>query len=504
MTPLDALYHQVADNPHGLAFVDGDSRWSYARLAEQARRVARGMLDHGIRKGDRIVLHMPNRPELAVALYACFHIAAIAVPMNIRLKSAELAPLLERLRPALYIGHTSLADVTRTIDTSILPLDRCIIAGTAGQGWYEHSWEKLPGEADPVLPAPDVHSHALLLCTSGTTGISKFVVYTAANLGPVMDLVGNWGIRENRRVLLVLPMVHASGLSVFMSCIRFGVGMVMLERFDPDGVLDAIEKHRCDWLGGLPFTYDALLKSQAARPRNVDSLRFCASGADACPPQIQTTFPRVFGVPLVNIWGATEALGSLTYGLEPGPVSRVAEGAEARLADDAGTPVPPGEIGELLVRGPNVTIGYWAGPDATEKALEDGWWRSGDLMRQDEKGNLWFVSRKKDVIVRGGSNISPVEVERVLSAHPAVIDAVVVGMPDEVLGQRVAGFVQLKDGTAPTVVTDILNAAKSQLADYKAPEHLEPIAAIPRNALGKADRKALAAMLAQRRSGVAA
>jgi acyl-CoA synthetase (AMP-forming)/AMP-acid ligase II len=503
MTPLAALYHQVANNPDGVAFIDGRDPWTYARFAEQAGRVARGLLDRGIRKGDRIVLHMPNRPELAIALYACFHIGAIAVPMNIRLKAAELAPLLQRLQPALYIGHASLSDVVLAIGASILPLDRRFTVGTVRGARYEQPWEKLMGESGAVLPAQDRHSHALLLGTSGTTGTPKFVVHTAATLGAGTDLLGNWGIRENRRVLLVLPMVHVSGLCLFLTCIRFGLSMIMLERFEPDTVLDAIEKHRCDWLVCLPFMYDALLKSQAGRPRNMDSLRFCIAGGDVCPLQLQIDFPRVFGVSLFSIWAATEAAGSLTYGLEPGPVSRVNKGAEARLVDDAGAPVLPGEVGELQVRGPNVSIGYWAGPDAIKDAPQDGWWRSGDLMRQDEKGNLLFVSRKKDLIVRGGSNISPVEVERVLASHPAVIDAAVVGIPDKVLGQRVAGFVQLKAGAAPTTVNDVLKAATSQLADYKVPEHLEAIAAIPRNALGKADRKALAETLVQRRLGAA-
>ncbi len=232
-------------------------------------------------------------------------------------------------------------------------------------------------------------------------------------------------------------MDHASGLSVFITCIRFGVSMIMLERFDPDAVLDAIEKHRCDWLGGLPFMYDSPLKSHAGRPRNIESLRFCGTGGDVCPLQFQIDFPRVFRVALVCISACTEVLGSLTYGLESGAVSRVNEGAEVRVVDDAGAPCRRAKSATAGARPQRVSIGYWAGPDAIENALERGWYRTGDLMRSDEKGNLSFVSRKKDLIIRGGSNISPVEVERVLAAHPAVIDAAVVGLPDELLGRRV-------------------------------------------------------------------
>ena len=206
----------------------------------------------------------------------------------------------------------------------------------------------------------------------------------------------------------------------------------------------------------------------------------------------------MFGTRLRSFWAATEAAGSLTYGLESGPVSRVVTGASrCRLIDDNGAPVPRGEIGELALRGPNVTIGYWAGPGAIEDAPKDGWFRTGDLMRQGDNDDLWFVSRKKDVIIRGGLNISPVEIERVLTAHPAVRDAAVVGVPDGALGQRVAGFVQMERGTRGIILKEILAGVTALLADYKVPESLEIVDAIPRNGLGKIDRKSLMAMVSR-------
>src|SRR5262249_6805284 len=152
----------------------------------------------------------------------------------------------------------------------------------------------------------------------------------------------------------------------------------------------------------------------------------CLSCGDVCPLRLQHEFAATFGIPLRSVWGATEAVGSLTYGSGPGPVSRIGRGVQVRLVDDAGLPVPRGEAGELLLREPNVSIGYWGGRGVIEDAPEDGWYRTGDLMRQDETGDLWFVSRKKDLIIRGGSNVSPVEAERVLASHPAVSDAAVV------------------------------------------------------------------------------
>jgi acyl-CoA synthetase (AMP-forming)/AMP-acid ligase II len=247
------------------------------------------------------------------------------------------------------------------------------------------------------------------------------------------------------------------------------------------------------------------MERQKARPREVDSLRFSVTGGDVSPLSLQKEFPAVFGTPLHSVWAATETVGSLTYGLEDGPVSRIAKGAEVRLVDAAGLPVPSGETGELEVRGPNVSPGYWGGPGKIEGAPKDGWYRTGDLIRQDAKGDLWFVSRKKDIIIRGGTNISPVEVEHILlAAHPAVKDAAVVGVPDEVLGERVFGFVQLEPDAQNVKLADILATTKSQLADYKVPEQLKIIDKIPRNALGKIDRAVLVSMIQQKNNSLAA
>ena len=216
--------------------------------------------------------------------------------------------------------------------------------------------------------------------------------------------------------------------------------------------------------------------------------------------QLQVDFEATFGAPLRNIWGATEVIGSLRPGLQRGPVTRIAPGAEIRLVDDEGREVPRGKVGEFLVRGPYVTVGYWVGPDRIDDATRDGWYHSGDLMRQGEGDELWFVGRKKDIIIRGGSNIAPAEVEQVLLSHPLVRDAAVFGVPDPVLGQRVAAIVQLSSGAGGGVrhgsmlaLGEIMKDAKLQLADYKAPERLWAVDAVPRNPLGKVDRRAAAA-----------
>jgi acyl-CoA synthetase (AMP-forming)/AMP-acid ligase II len=436
---------------------------------------------------------MANLPELVIAYHACFRVGAIAAPLNIRFKTAELRSLLLRLRPALYIGQAALYSQVAFIASSILAANRRFVVDRAVNDPRVQPWTNLFAETngEPVRVAPDADAPAVLLTTSGTTGEPKFVTHTLATLSEAAKSFEHWDLDGDQITTLFCPMVHGSGLFTMLACIQLGVPFILFERFDPDAILDAIERHRCTWALGLPFMFGALLRRQRARPRNVDSLRTCVAGGDICPPQLQDQFPSFFGIPLRSFWVSTEACGSLTYGLQPGPVSRIVTGTQVRLVDDNRRPVPRGEVGELVVRGPHVTIGYWAGPGQIKDAPEEGWFHTGDLMQQDEKGDLWFVSRKKQLIVRGGSKISPVEIERVLMAHPAVGDAAVVGVPDPDLGQRVAGFVQLADSAQSADADEILAFATERLADYKVPETLEIVDKIPRNTFGKIDRQLL-------------
>lgn len=496
MTPIQTLYDRAAKNPNDTAFIAADDKWTFGRFAAEVQRVAHELTARGIQKGDRIALHLPNCPELAVAVYACFHIGAIAVPVNNRFKGPELKAMLQHLQPALYVGNAELYGEVQALSSSIVPPQRCFITGGNGDNGLAQRWtDLLQGVSCDVPMASDIHAPALLLQTSGTTGIPKFVIHTLSTVAATAENTKYLELGGSHTPIVACPMVHASGLFTFIGCIHHGDRIVLFERFDPDAVLDAIERHGCSWQLGLTFMWAAMLERQRLRRRNVETLRFCLSAGDVCPPQLQREFGIEFGVSLYSVWGASESIGSLAYGLQPGPISRVAPGAQVRLVDDAGVTVSQGEVGELLVRGPNVSVGYWGGPGVIEGAPKDGWYQTGDLMRQDESGNLWFVGRKKDIIIRGGSNISPVEVETVLRACPAVGDAAVAGIPDDTFGQRVVGFVQLEHDAPAEVVNDILEVARTQLADYKMPERLQVVSSIPRNATGKVDRTALLVLM---------
>lgn len=426
MTPIESLRFQAETCPKHIAFISRFNIWTYERLMADAERMARALAARGVRQGDRVALHMGNIPEMAIAYYGCFRIGAIACPLGTRLKTAELRPMLRRLRPALYIGQAEFHPQIAGIEPEILASNSQFTVDDLPE--VALSWATLLHDAPykAVLRDPDIHSPAVLLTTSGTTGQPKFVTHTPATLSAIADAWAHLGFRRDLIAMHCVPMVHSSGLYTMLGCVRHGVPLVLLERFDPEAVLDAVEIHRCSCMLGLPFMYAALLESQRKRPRRVNSLRLCLTAGDVCPGRVQQDFPYSFGVPLHSFWASTETIG-LTFSSRFGPVSRVAPGTEVRIADDKGKPVPRGEVGELLIRSPCVSVGYWEGPDQIKDATVAGWFRTGDFMRQGDGDELWFVSRKKDLIVRGGSNIAPVEIETVLKAHPAVRDAAVFG-----------------------------------------------------------------------------
>lgn len=497
VTPIDALAQQARTRPESTAFVFHEGIWTYRRLADEAERVARGLAAKGVKAGERVVLHMMNWPEMLIAYFACLRLGAIAAPLRTAFKFAELAPMLQRLKPALYIGESDLYRNVAPVDTDILSQRKRFVVDAVDEKDGVQTWDVLKQAAHADLPTPPSYEPAVLINTSGTTGQPKFVAHTPDTLAATTDLLcKHVGLAADDVIVAPMPMAHVSGVVCSLTFIQHGVPFFVSESFDADTVLDNIERHRCTWALGFPFQYAALLDAQRAKPRDLSSLRICLTGPDVCPIDLQERVTSTFGAPLYNFWGASEVVGSLTFGLENGPVVRIVEGAQVRLVDEAGADVPHGEIGELLIRGANVFAGYWNDPAATEQSLKAGWYHTGDLMRRGEGDDLWFVSRKKDIIIRGGTNISPVEVEEALVAsHPAVEEAAVVGTPDAVLGQRVFGFVKLAAGTKKTVVAEILRSVAKRLASYKVPEDLQVLDALPRNALGKVDRNLLQAMI---------
>jgi long-chain acyl-CoA synthetase len=478
------------------AFVSNGESWTYERFAAMVDQLTAGLLRRGIARGERVALHLTNGPEFAACYFACFRIGAIAAPLNLRFKSAELDTALQRIKPSLYIGDADLYKRVAAIDPAPLPPEACFLLGTplraAAQEW--RSLLTAPDTVGPISP-PDGHAPAILLLTSGTTGTPKLVAHSLATMEAAIVNLITLGFDHGGSLALLRPMVHASGLFYLLSAIRREMTVVLLDTMDPDQILNALETRRCTVFPVPLVSCAALTQGQRFRQADLSSLRTTVISADVCPAGRQEAFEDTFGLPLKSFFASTEATFPFTCGLRSGDVGSPHAGTEVKLVGEDGNPVGRGETGELLVRGAHVALGYWHGPGIVE-AFEDGWYRSGDMMRQTGSGDFQFTGRRKDLIVRAGSNISPLEVEQVLSAHPDVEEAAVIGVPDAILGQRVIGFVRLRPDAAENSLDLILSAARPLLADYKLPERLLRLDQMPRTPLGKIDRIALGAILA--------
>jgi long-chain acyl-CoA synthetase len=431
------------------------------------------------------------RQNLAIAYLACFQLGAVAAPINLRFKQFELEDIFSRLQPKAYIGDAHrLEPLGAYLDRNVAPSRRFIVGETNfAQG---APWASLV-DHEPLVHAAEVDGNApaVLLTTSGTTGKPKFVAHSQATL--LEGATRLHGMSEGDRLAFFLPMVHASGIFIFIAALLSGASVVMLDGTDPEKILDGIEKYKCTTLFTFPVIVAQLVSCQRASSRNLGSMRLYVTGGDACHPHIRDTFQNIVGIPLRSVWGSTEALGSLAISDGADPAYGPMRGVETRLVDYEGKPVNRGETGQLMIRGPHVALGYWEASHIT--SFPDGWYPTGDAMRQNEDGHYEFVARLKDLIVRAGSNISPVEVEQVILLHSEVFDAGVVGVPDTELGQRVVGFVQLRAGASSGLLDDILRFVQGRLADYKAPDRLISLPQIPRNAFGKVDRSALVKMI---------
>ena len=483
------------------AIIRGPESWTYNRLLAEVDLLAAGLAAAGIQAGDRVALHIATGPEIVLCYLACFRLGAIAAPLNLRIKTPELEDMLRRLKPSLYIGDAAHYPLVKPIGTDVLPTDARFVIGdpvdATARPWSSLSSSMLASgtlarDILASLDAPDPTAPTILLASSGTTGRPKLIAHSQATIREAAIRIGMFDMRAGDRIVLFLPMVHASGFFISMAGLLKGATLVMPEAANPGAILDSIQAERCSWMGAMPTGYLPLIEEQRRHPRDVSSLRFCVSGGDVCLPGQQEAFPSLFNTPLRSAWASTEGFGALTYGLNPGPVSRLSIRTEIRLADAAGNTVARGEPGEMLLRGPSIALGYWQGPGLWD-AFPDGWYATGDIMREDESGHLRFISRSRDLIIRAGSNISPAEVENILGSHPAVQDAGVIGLPDPVLGQRVIAFVQLKDDAEEAGQLDeIQRSISTRLADYKLPEQIFVVKEIPRNTLGKIDRAALA------------
>ena len=471
-----------------------DTVLTYAELDAASARVAEMLRARGINPGDRVGIMLPNVPQFAIAYYGVLRAGGVVVPMNVLLKQREVA---------FYLGDSQARLVFAWHE----------FAGEAALGASEAGAEVIvvsPGEfqevpTDGTTPAAVAEragdETAVILYTSGTTGTPKGAELTHAGLARNVDvlLAGNmFGLEAQDVVLGALPLFHAFGQACSLNAtISAGACLALLPRFDAAKALGLLASERVTVFEGVPTMYSALLNHPARERADVSALRLCVSGGAALPVEVLHGFEAAFDCKVLEGYGMSETSPVIAFNhsdreRKAGSVGTPIAGVEIRLVDEARTDVAPGHSGEIAVRGHNVMKGYWERPDATAEAIDpDGWFYTGDIGRVDADGYYFIVDRKKDMIIRGGYNVYPREIEEVLYEHPAVREAAVIGIPHAALGEEVAAAVALKPD-ADVTSDELRDFVKRQVAAYKYPRELWLVDELPKGPTGKVLKRQIA------------
>jgi long-chain acyl-CoA synthetase len=462
----------------------GDQGTTYRDLDERSRRIAGLLAERGVRAGDRVGIMLPNIPDFAAVYYGVLRAGAVVVPMNPLLKAREVTHYLaDSGATVIFTGAMSTAEVlagAATVDAQVVVVDL--------------TFTEMLSTATPVdrMVDRDGSDTAVILYTSGTTGTPKGAELTHDNLTRNAEVVAErlFQLTADDVIFGGLPLFHSFGQTCTLNtAIAAGACLVLLPRFDPAQALTIMATHRATVFAAVPTMYGALLTVPDRESYDVSALRVCLSGGAALPVEVLREFDDAFGCRVLEGYGLSETSPVASFNhpdrqRKAGSIGTPVDGVEMRVVDRDGNEVARGEVGEIVIRGHNVMKGYWQRPAETAAAIPDGWFRTGDLGRADEDGYFFIVDRKKDMIIRGGYNVYPREIEEVLYEHPDVAEAAVVGVPDALLGEEVAAAVALSHGA--TVTVDELRAyVKARVAAYKYPRHVWLVDSLPKGATGK-------------------
>jgi long-chain acyl-CoA synthetase len=471
-----------------------DRTTTFAEFDAAAGRVATLLARAGIDPGDRVGLMLPNTPAFAIVFYGIMHRGAIAVPMNTLLKAHEAEFYLSNTGTKALFATPAVAEEVRSAAAEVdAP---CWIVDDAG---LAELIADLPEQGAPVERADD--DVAVILHTSGTTGKPKGAMLTHGGLGRNADVSVRTllKIAPDDVVMGCLPLFHVFGLTCALnSAVLAGATLTLIPRFDPRKVLEVIERDGVTVFEGVPTMYSALLSvASEAAPEAARSLRVCISGGAALPVQVLTEFEKAFGCTVLEGYGLSESSPVAAFNhpnrrRKVGSIGTPIEGVRMRVVAPDGAEVPRGYTGEIQIRGHNVMKGYWNQPDATTDTItQDGWLATGDVGRLDEDGYFYIVDRTKDMIIRGGYNVYPREIEEVLYEHPAVAEAAVIGIPHDSLGEEVGAAVALKDGSS-TDPDELREYVKARVAAYKYPRRVWLVDALPKGPTGKVLKREIA------------
>ncbi|MFI9389519.1 long-chain fatty acid--CoA ligase [Streptomyces bauhiniae] len=469
------LAENARRRPDRTALVEGDLRLTFAEAWRRSLARAGALADLGVRPGDRVALMAPNTAEFPLAYYAAMAVGGVVVPVHLLLSAAEVEHVLKDSGATLLLAHPAQEATARA---AAEPLGiRVVVLG--------EELEKLAADAEPphsyVTRSAD--DPAVVFYTSGTTGVPKGAVLSHFNI--VMNATVNAfdanDIRPDDIVLGALPLFHAFGQTVSLnSTWRAGATLVLLPRFDAARAVEIMVQERVNTFHGVPTMFVSLA-AVAADAAALPELRLCISGGASLPVAVLEKFESAFGARIYEGYGLSETSPAATvnqpvFGTRAGTIGHPLWGVDAEIAradvEDRVELLPPGELGEVVIRGHNVFSGYLGRPEATAEALVDGWFRTGDLGTKDEDGFLRIVDRKKDVIIRGGYNVYPREVEEVLARHPEIAQVAVIGLPDELHGEEICAVVVPAPGSTPDAAA-ITEWSKEHLGKHKYPRRVE-------------------------------
>ncbi|HWI64670.1 MAG TPA: long-chain fatty acid--CoA ligase [Symbiobacteriaceae bacterium] len=514
------LFEQIRKHPDRTALLFFGKKMSYRELGEQIDRFAQGLINRlKIKKGDRVGIILPNCPQNVIATVGVQRAGGIPVQFNPMYVSREIAYQVRDAGCKAMVtldlfwhkvkeaGGTDTYIVTGMPEYLPFPLNLLFPlkakAPKIAPNEAIRFADLLKEDASGFQPVGVkwTEEPAILMYTGGTTGVSKGVMLTHYNLTANIMQITEWLQRPadgHDTVLCVLPMFHSYGLTAALGyALATGSTCILVPKFDARDILKLIQKHKPNSFPGVPTIYTALLHDPEIAKFDLSSIEFCVSGAAPLPVELMQQFESVTGASILEGYGLTET-SPVTHSnpmkgrRKPGSVGLPYPNTEVRIIDlETGEDLPLGQEGEVLLRGPQVMKGYWNKPEETAAILKDGWLYTGDIGRMDEDGYLYIVDRKKDMIIAGGFNIYPREIDEILYQHPAVLEACSVGVADEYRGESVKAFVVLKPGAAATE-QEILEFCKERLAAYKRPRSVEFLDALPKSTVGKVLRRVLA------------
>ena len=476
-----------------------DTTLTYAQVDEISGRIATSLLGLGLVRGDKVAVQLPNLPQFLFCYFGIMKAGLVMVPLNPLLKAPEIAYHLDNSDTRLLVTFEMFAEEAvkgaPDVPTYVVNLPGNDVR-PAGTKHFDELY--FADDTRDIVPT-DADETAVLLYTSGTTGKPKGAELTHLNLYMNCTVAGQlFGFRDDDIGVAVLPLFHVFGLSsVLNTSVRYGGTIVLVPRFELEPVVEAIEKHRCTIFSGVPTMYFGLLNMDTTG-RDLSSLRTGVSGGAPIPGEVIRAFEEKFpNCVVLEGYGLSESTSTTTFNVDREhrkvlSIGKPIWGVTVQIVDEAEKPLPAGEsnVGEIVIRGHNIMKGYYKNPEATQEAFKGGWFHSGDLAYADDDGYLFIVDRKKDLVIRGGYNVYPREVEEVLYEHPAVAEAAVIGRPDPKLGEEVLAFVALKPG-ADCTPEELVAFAKERLAAYKYPREVRIVEELPKGATGKILKKEL-------------